>query len=102
MRTTLISLVLLASAVAPGVAAADATSERAAAVQLCRNQVADQAGVSVDNVRLTGLQETLRQVRVSVGLWRDGSRQTVRCDVSRGENQSVVAINPPIQTASAH
>jgi hypothetical protein len=102
MRTTIVSLVLLASAITPGVAAAGSGSDQAAAVQLCRSQVAEQAGVDIDNVRLTGVRESLRRLRVSVSLWRDGAQQTVRCEIDRGEQPTLVSIDPPVQTASAH
>lgn len=103
MRITILSFLALAAVAAPGIASADATSERAAAVQLCRAQVADQAAVSVDNVRLTGVRDSLRSLRIDVELWRNGARQNVRCEVDRsGDQPTLVSINPPIQTASAH
>jgi hypothetical protein len=102
MRTSIFSVLALAAFLAPSLAAADNnTSDRGAAIQLCRTQVAAQAGVSPEQIRLDQARETLRRVRVDLDVWRGGQLQNVRCDVVRGAELTVASITPPVQTASA-
>ena len=41
-----------------------------------------------------------RAVRVELDLWRNGQLQTVRCEVTRGQELTIAAITPALQTAS--
>jgi hypothetical protein len=101
MRTSIFSALALAAFLAPSLAAAESTSDRGAAIQLCRTQVAAQAGVSPEQIRLDQARETLRRVRVDLDVWRGGQLQNVRCDVVRGAELTVASITPPVQVASA-
>ena len=103
MRTTIFSILALATVFAPSIASADSnTSDRAAAIQLCRTQVAAQAGVDAAQVRLDQARESLHRVRVDLDVWRGAQLQNVRCDVTRGDGGAltVASITPPVQTAS--
>ncbi len=96
MRTTVFSILALGAMLVPSVASADAVSDRAAAVSLCRTQVAQQAGVDLVSVRLTNVRAALHNVRVDLNV--SGTR-SVRCDVTRGEAGAlqVASIAPAAQ-----
>jgi hypothetical protein len=82
--------------------AGDNSADRSAAIQLCRTEVAAQAGADADAVRLDNVRVRPSQVRVDFDLWRDGQLQNVRCDVSRdGDTLQIASITPALQTASA-
>ncbi len=100
MRTIVFSILALGAVLTPSFASADTVSDRAAAVTLCRTQVAQQAGVDLVSVRLTNVRAALRNVRVELNV---RGNQHVRCDVTRGEDGAltVASITPPIQTAAA-
>jgi len=102
MKTTLIAALALASifSLASPAAASDA-SDRSQAIQICRTEVANQAGADAQ-IRLDQARVTLRGVRVDLDVWRNGQLQNVRCDVSRvADGQVAIAsITPAVQTAS--
>ncbi|MFZ2030954.1 MAG: hypothetical protein WAU68_11640 [Vitreimonas sp.] len=100
MRTTLFSILALGAVLAPSFASADTVGDRAAAVSLCRTQVAQQAGVDLVSVRLTNVRAALRNVRVDLSV---RGNQHVRCDVTRGEagTLQVAAITPPLGATPA-
>ncbi len=100
MRTTIFSILTIAAVLAPSLASADTVSDRAAAVSLCRTQVASQAGVDLVSVRLTNVRAALRNVRVELSV---SGNQHVRCDVTRGQDGqiSVASITPPLGAATA-
>ena len=100
MRTMIFSIVALGAVLAPSLASADTVSDRAAAVTLCRTQVAQQAGVDLVSVRLSNVRAALRNVRVELNV---GASQHVRCDVTRGEDGAlqVASINPPVGATTA-
>ena len=100
MRTTVFSILALGAVLAPSFASADTVSDRAAAVTLCRTQVAQQAGVDLVNVRLTNVRAALRNVRVELNV---SGNQHVRCDVTRGAEGAlqVASIAPPLGTTNA-
>jgi hypothetical protein len=102
MRTALFSLAVLAATLTPGLAAADTAADQHAAIQLCRTQIASQAGVSADAVHLGQVRARLSHIRVDIELWRGSQLQNVVCDVARtGGQLTVASITPTIQTASA-
>jgi len=102
MRTSLLSALVLAGALfTPSLASADEVADRNQAIQLCRGEVASQAGVEVSSVRLDQVRVRGASVRVDLDLWRDGRLQNVRCDVSRGETLTIAEITPTVQTAAA-
>jgi len=102
MRKSLFSVAILAAAlITPAVARAE-EAPRPSAIELCRAEVAAQAGVSVDQVRLDQIRTRTRLVRVDLDLWRDGQLQNVRCDVAReAGNLTIAAIEPALTTATA-
>jgi hypothetical protein len=96
------SMALAAVLFVPGVASADDVSDRTEAIQLCRGEVAAQAGLDANSVRLDQVRVRPRAVRVDFDVWRDGALQNVRCEVSRSQgNLTIAAITPALQTASA-
>lgn len=101
MKNLLSTLALAAAIVIPGVASADDVSDRTEAIRLCRAEVSSQAGVEADAVRLDQVRVRGTSIRVDLDLWRDGSLENVRCDVSRGDQLQVASITPTLQTASA-
>jgi len=102
MKNFLMSaMALTAVLVLPGVAWADAVSDRNAAIQLCRSEVAAQAGVDASDVRLDQVRVRGTSVRVALDLWRGGQLQNIRCDVARGAELTIASISPALQTASA-
>lgn len=102
MRTTFLAVLALAALVAaPSVAMAAGTDQNAA-VQLCRNEVATQAGVDSSALRLTQVRDRLSTVRVHFSLWRDGQAQGVDCQVARHDGAlQIASITPPLATATA-
>lgn len=100
MRTTVFSILALGAVLAPSFASADTVSDRAAAVTLCRTQVAQQAGVDLVSVRLTNVRAALRNVRVELNV---SGNQHVRCDVTRSAESGlqVASITPPLGTTTA-
>lgn len=96
------SMALAAVLFVPGVASADDVSDRGDAIRLCRAEVAAQAGLEADAVRLDQVRVRPRLVRVDLDLWQQGQLQNVRCEVSRtGDELTVASITPALQTASA-
>ncbi len=100
MRNFLMSaMALTAVLVIPGVASADDVSDRNHAISLCRAEVEAQAGEGA-TVRFDHVRVRPRTVRVELDLWRNGQLQNVRCDVARGQELTIAAITPTLQTAS--
>lgn len=102
MKTTLITALALASFLSVASPAfADDASDRSQAIQICRTEVANQAGSGAE-VRLDQARVRLRLVRVDLDVWRNGQLQNVRCDVNRtADGQVTIAsITPSFQTAS--
>jgi hypothetical protein len=102
MRTTFLAVLALAAIVtAPGLANASSTDQNAA-VQLCRNEVAAQAGVDGGDLRLTQVRDRLASVRVHFNLWKNGAQQGIDCEVSRHDGAlQLASINPPLASATA-
>jgi len=101
MKNFLFSAMAIAAVlVMPGVSHADDVSDRTDAIRLCRAEVASQAGVETDQVRLDQVRVRGSRVRVDLDLWRNGDLQNIRCDVSRGDELRIASITPTIQTAS--
>lgn len=101
MRKVLISAAIVAALVVPAAARAE-EAPRPSAVELCRAEVAAQAGVAIDQVRLDQIRTRSSRVRVDLDLWRDGQLQNVRCDVAReAGNLTIAAISPSLATATA-
>lgn len=95
---------LVAAAVlggAPAAFAGDDAADRRAAISLCRAQVAQQAGVGVEDARLDTLRVRARAIRVDIDLWKDRQLTNVRCDVTRGEALAIASISPTLTTATA-
>lgn len=80
--------------------AGDTVADRSSAIQLCRAEVATQAGVEADTVRLDQVAVRARVVRVDFDLWRDGNLQNIRCEVTRGDELQIASITPALQTAA--
>ncbi len=100
MRNFLMSAMALTAVLAmPGVASADDVSDRSQAIALCRAEVQAQAGADA-TVRLDQVRVRPRAVRVELDLWRNGQLQNVRCEVARGQELTIAAITPTLQTAS--
>lgn len=93
------SMALAAFLFVPGVASADDVSDRSAAIQLCRAEVAAQERIDADRVRLDQVRVRPRIVRVDLDVWRNGSLQNVRCEVSRTD-LAIASITPPPQAAA--
>jgi hypothetical protein len=102
MRNSLFSAAIIAAALlVPSVARAE-EAPRPSAIELCRAEVAAQAGVGIDQVRFDQIRTRTRLVRVDLDLWRDGQLQNVRCDVARDAgNLTIAAISPALGTATA-
>ena len=101
MKNFLLSAMAIAAVlVMPGAAFADDIGDRTDAIRLCRVEVAAQAGVDVDQVRLDQVRVRRSLVRVDLDLWRGGDLQNIRCDVSRGEELQIAQITPALQTAA--
>jgi len=102
MKNFLFSAMAIAAVfVMPGAAFATDTSDRTDAIRLCRVEVAAQAGVDVDQVRLDQVRVRRSLVRVDLDLWRNGDLENIRCDVSRsGDQLQVAQITPALQTAA--
>jgi hypothetical protein len=81
--------------------AGDNVADRTAAIQLCRAEVATQAGVEADQVRLDQVRLRARLVRVDFDLWRNGDLQNISCEVTRGEQLTIASITPALQTVAA-
>lgn len=95
------SLALATALFIPNVASANDVSDRTDAIRLCRTEVAAQAGLEADSVRLDQVRVRPRAVRVDLDVWREGRLQNVRCEVSRNQGELAIAsITPAIQTAS--
>lgn len=104
MREFMISaLALGAFLLVPGVAAADDAADRTAAIQLCRGEIASQAGLNADQVRFDHVRVRPRIVRTHFDVWRDGQLTNVVCDVTRARagELTVAAITPALLTATA-
>jgi hypothetical protein len=80
--------------------AGDNVADRTAAIQLCRAEVAAQAGADADQVRLDQVRLRARLVRVDFDLWRNGDLQNVTCEVTRGETLTIASITPALQTVA--
>ena len=101
MKNFSFAAIMLASSLAiPGVAAADETADRSAAISICRAEITAQAGADA-TVRFDQVRVRPRAVRVEFDVWRDGRLQNVRCEVDRtGAELTIAAITPALQTAS--
>jgi hypothetical protein len=99
----LFAYAVLAAAVlaSPTAAFADNVGDRTAAIQLCRAEVAAQAGVEAGQVRLDQVRLRARLVRVDFDLWRNGDLQNISCEVTRGETLTIASITPALQTVAA-
>ena len=96
------AVVAAAFLAAPQVAfAGDNVADRSHAIQLCRAEVASQAGVEADQVRLDQVSLRPRAVRVDFDLWRNGDLQNIRCEVTRGDALTIASITPALQTVAA-
>jgi hypothetical protein len=95
------SMTLAAVLFVPGVASANDVADRNAAIQLCRAEVAAQAGAGAQ-VRFDHVRVRPRLVRVELDVWREGRLQNVRCEVARNRGElSIASITPALQTAAA-
>lgn len=103
MRTLILSaLALVSTAFIPGQAsAADENTDRTHAIELCRTQVSQQAGVEIGQARLDQARVRGHSVRVDIDLWSNGSLRNVRCDVTRGDTLQIASITPALTTATA-
>lgn len=101
MKNFLMSAMALAAVlVVPGVASAEASTDRNEAIALCRTEVTAQAGDGA-TVRFDQLRERATTIRVDFDVWRDGRLQNVRCDVARGEALTIASITPALRVAAA-
>ena len=101
MKNFLFSAMAIAAVfVLPSAAYADDVRDRSDAIRLCRAEVAAQAGVEVDRVRLDQVRVRRSNIRVDLDLWRNGDLENIRCDVSRGAELQIAAITPTLQTAA--
>lgn len=102
MRNSLFSTAIIVAALTtPAVARAE-EAPRPNAVELCRTEVAAQAGVAIDQVRLDQIRTRTRLVRIDLDVWRDGQLQNVRCDVARTQGElTIAAIDPALTTQTA-
>lgn len=102
MRTFIISALALGALLIPSQAAADETTDRNAAIQLCRAEISSQSGLDADSVRFDSVRSRLSTVRVNFDVWRDGRLTNVRCDVARNAGELTVAsITPTLTSATA-
>jgi hypothetical protein len=98
MKNTFMSMAVVAAALlAPGIARADEVSDRTAAIQLCRTEIAAQAGVPASEVDFDQVQVRSRLVRVDFDLWRNGRLENIRCDVRRGGELQIAQIQPDLR-----
>jgi hypothetical protein len=102
MKSALIASLLAAAVLFPAAASATAVEDRNAAIGLCRAEIAQQAGLTAEQVRLDNVRVSGRSVRVDLDVWQNGALQNIRCEVSRGQELTIAAITPALtQTASA-
>jgi hypothetical protein len=102
MKNFIASAVVFAALFSPSLAFADQnTSDRSAAIQLCRAEVTAQAGLDADSVRLDNVHLRASVVRVDFDVWRDGQLQNVRCEVSRGDTLQIASITPALGAVAA-
>jgi hypothetical protein len=94
-----LALVAFLGLVSP--AFADLASDRAAAIQTCREEVTRQAGVDSDAVRLDQVRPRGRGFRVDLDLWREGELTNVRCDTAQDATQTIAEISPALTSATA-
>jgi|CXWL01.1.fsa_nt_gi membrane protein involved in colicin uptake len=95
-----VALAFAALSVSTPALAGDLVADRAAAIRLCRVEVAAQANTAVEHVRFDDVRVRGQLVRVNLDLWRDGQLTNVRCDVSRDGELRVAAIDPAVRLAS--
>lgn len=100
MKNAFFASLLAAAVLFPSAASASAVEDRNAAIGLCRAEVAQQAGLTADQVRLDNVRVSGRSVRVDLDVWQNGALQNVRCEVSRGQELTIASITPALQTAS--
>ncbi|MFT3727777.1 MAG: hypothetical protein QM759_08135 [Terricaulis sp.] len=101
MRTTFLAALALATVAFPSLATAASTDQNAA-VALCRNEVATQAGVDGGDLRLTQVRDRLSSVRVHFSFFRNGAQTGVDCEVSRHQGAlQIASINPPLTATAA-
>jgi hypothetical protein len=102
MKNILVSAVVFAALFSPSLAFADQnTQDRSRAIQLCQAEVAAQAGLDADAVRLDNVRLRASVVRVDFDVWREGQLQNVRCEVTRGDQLQIASITPALGAAAA-
>lgn len=102
MKNFLVSAVVFAALFSPTLASADQnTQDRSRAIQLCQTEVAAQAGLDAEAVRLDNVRVRASAVRVDFDVWNAGQLQNVRCEVSRGETLQIASITPALGAAAA-
>lgn len=69
--------------------------ERAAALQICRAEISTRAGVEEAAVRLDSMRERSSLYRIDFDLWTGGQLTNVRCEVARGAEPTITALNLP-------
>ncbi len=82
-------------AAVPNAWAGDDGADRSAALRLCRAEVAARANVPAEEVRLDAIQTRARLVRIDLDVWKNGDLVNVRCDVARGAELQITALNLP-------
>lgn len=102
MRTFIISALALGALLIPSQAVADETTDRNAAIALCRAEISAQSGLDADSVRFDSVRSRLSNVRVNFDVWRDGRLTNVRCDVARNAGElTIAAITPAVTSTTA-
>ncbi|MES1199835.1 MAG: hypothetical protein ABUS57_00085 [Pseudomonadota bacterium] len=97
----LAGVVALSFCFAPA-AFADAAHSRSQAIQACRAEVAQRAGVAADAVRLDNVRDHGRQIRVDLKFWKAGGLTNVQCEVAvSGDSVQIASIDPPLAAQSA-
>jgi hypothetical protein len=83
-------------------ASANDAADRTAAIHMCRAETIARANAPADKVRLDSVSVRPRAVRVDLDLWTAGGQLVnVRCDVTRGAQPTIVALNPPLADTQA-
>lgn len=102
MRTLILStFAIAAAALLPNPASADEISDRTQAIQLCRAEVSQQAGIEAGQARLDQVRVRPHTVRVDLDVWANGNLRNVRCDVTRGATLQIASISPALTATAA-